>query len=341
MSLFCYCRRSLQLTSYNLKCDKEPLNSRLGPPDYHPQTLNCPEETLNRDYVQSDYRETVDGLRQSENATEQSMSLGLKNGRLGKYMEYSLKVHNWLRLGSFLIKGHVGKSLEVFLTRVDSLRQNVPSVTDLGLAPRQIKKVGILVGGALDYESFRDVDMVIEADIEELVYIPPLRQLLLLLLLVLILQEQLGAGLVQMLSQFHTRRRRSGIGVLKKKAKNASGKYTRSLKKRGKRRIDYRVPSVSIEDARDAKEENYSNGQADAWSNLASAYMRKGRLTEATLCRTLLVGIEVRLTGCSVKGSALIEIFHGHHPLCNELEVVDTPIMGFAKDEHPVLKKCE
>nr|GMD31371.1 mediator of RNA polymerase II transcription subunit 12 [Ipomoea batatas] len=135
---------------------------QLGPPDYHPQTLNCPEDTLNRDYVQSDYRETVDGLRQSENATEQSMSLGLKNGRLGKYMEYRLKVHNWLRLGSFLIKGHVGKSLEVFLTRVDSLRQNVPGVTDLGLAPRQIKKVGILVGGALDYESFRDVDMVIE-----------------------------------------------------------------------------------------------------------------------------------------------------------------------------------
>nr|GMD06231.1 wall-associated receptor kinase-like 1 [Ipomoea batatas] len=79
------------------------------------------------------------------------------------------------------------------------------------------------------------------------------------------------------------RRRRSGIGVLKKKAKNASGKFTRSRKKRGKRRIDYRVPSVSIEDA------HYSNGQADAWSNLASAYMRKGRLTEAALCRTLLV----------------------------------------------------
>nr|GMC72334.1 phosphatidylinositol/phosphatidylcholine transfer protein SFH13 [Ipomoea batatas] len=51
-------------------------------------------------------------------------------------------------------------------------------------------------------------------------------------------------------------RRRCGIGVLKKKAKNASGKFTRSLKKRGKRRIDYRVPSVSIEDARDAKEES-------------------------------------------------------------------------------------
>nr|GMC75597.1 phosphatidylinositol/phosphatidylcholine transfer protein SFH13 [Ipomoea batatas] len=51
-------------------------------------------------------------------------------------------------------------------------------------------------------------------------------------------------------------RRRCGIGVLKKKAKNASGKFTRSLKKRGKRRIDYRVPSVSIEDARDAREES-------------------------------------------------------------------------------------
>nr|GMD64976.1 mediator of RNA polymerase II transcription subunit 12 [Ipomoea batatas] len=66
-----FSRRSLQLTSYKLKCDKEPLNSRLGPPDYHPQTLNCPEETLNRDYVQSGYRETVDGL---EEAREISLS---------------------------------------------------------------------------------------------------------------------------------------------------------------------------------------------------------------------------------------------------------------------------
>lgn len=35
---------------------------RLGPPDYHPQTPNCPEETLTREYVQSGYRETVEGL---------------------------------------------------------------------------------------------------------------------------------------------------------------------------------------------------------------------------------------------------------------------------------------
>lgn len=50
-------------------------------------------------------------------------------------------------------------------------------------------------------------------------------------------------------------RRRSKIGVLRKKAINASNKFTHSLKKRGKRKVDYRVPSVSIEDVRDASEE--------------------------------------------------------------------------------------
>lgn len=35
---------------------------RLGPPDFHPQTPNCPEETLTKEYVQSGYRETVEGL---------------------------------------------------------------------------------------------------------------------------------------------------------------------------------------------------------------------------------------------------------------------------------------
>jgi len=34
----------------------------LGPPDFHPQTPNCPEETLTKEYVQSGYRETVEGL---------------------------------------------------------------------------------------------------------------------------------------------------------------------------------------------------------------------------------------------------------------------------------------
>lgn len=58
-------RRPSQLTAYKLKCDKEPLNSRLGPPDFHPQTPNCPEETLTRDYVQSGYKETIEGIEEA------------------------------------------------------------------------------------------------------------------------------------------------------------------------------------------------------------------------------------------------------------------------------------
>lgn len=49
-------------------------------------------------------------------------------------------------------------------------------------------------------------------------------------------------------------RRSSKIGTLRKKAMNASSKFTHSLKKRGKRKIDYRVPAVSIEDVRDEGE---------------------------------------------------------------------------------------
>ncbi|XP_014498404.1 phosphatidylinositol/phosphatidylcholine transfer protein SFH13 isoform X2 [Vigna radiata var. radiata] len=50
-------------------------------------------------------------------------------------------------------------------------------------------------------------------------------------------------------------RRWSRIGTLKKKAISASSRFTHSLKKRGKRKIDYRIPPVSIEDVRDAGEE--------------------------------------------------------------------------------------
>ncbi|XP_072962221.1 phosphatidylinositol/phosphatidylcholine transfer protein SFH13-like isoform X1 [Typha angustifolia] len=50
-------------------------------------------------------------------------------------------------------------------------------------------------------------------------------------------------------------RRRSAIGALKKKALSASSRLTHSLKKRGKRKADYRVSSVSIEDVRDEEEE--------------------------------------------------------------------------------------
>ncbi|XP_059301003.1 phosphatidylinositol/phosphatidylcholine transfer protein SFH13-like isoform X2 [Lycium ferocissimum] len=50
--------------------------------------------------------------------------------------------------------------------------------------------------------------------------------------------------------------RRFRIGAFRKKAINASNKFTRSLRKRGKRKVDYRFPSVPIEDIHDAEEEN-------------------------------------------------------------------------------------
>ncbi|URD98503.1 CRAL/TRIO, N-terminal domain [Musa troglodytarum] len=49
-------------------------------------------------------------------------------------------------------------------------------------------------------------------------------------------------------------RRRTRIGSLKKKALNASTRFTHSLRKRGSR-VDVRVPPLSIEDVRDAEEE--------------------------------------------------------------------------------------
>ncbi|XP_074272992.1 mediator of RNA polymerase II transcription subunit 12 [Silene latifolia] len=59
-------RRATPLHPYRLRCEKEGLNSRLGPPDFHPQTLDCPEETLTKEYVQSGYRETVEGLEEAK-----------------------------------------------------------------------------------------------------------------------------------------------------------------------------------------------------------------------------------------------------------------------------------
>ncbi|KAL6847579.1 hypothetical protein ACP4OV_022605 [Aristida adscensionis] len=58
-------RRQQQLAPYKLKCDKEPLSSKLGPPDFYPQTPNCPEETLTREYVQTGYKETVEGIEEA------------------------------------------------------------------------------------------------------------------------------------------------------------------------------------------------------------------------------------------------------------------------------------
>ncbi|KAK3148637.1 hypothetical protein QOZ80_3BG0297530 [Eleusine coracana subsp. coracana] len=58
-------RRQQQLAPYKLKCDKEPLNNKLGPPDFYPQAPNCPEETLTREYVQTGYKETVEGIEEA------------------------------------------------------------------------------------------------------------------------------------------------------------------------------------------------------------------------------------------------------------------------------------
>uniref|UniRef100_A0A453D6S3 CRAL-TRIO domain-containing protein n=1 Tax=Aegilops tauschii subsp. strangulata TaxID=200361 RepID=A0A453D6S3_AEGTS len=51
------------------------------------------------------------------------------------------------------------------------------------------------------------------------------------------------------------RRRLSIGGSLKKKALNASSKLTHSLKKRGKRKVEHRASSFTIEDVRDEEEE--------------------------------------------------------------------------------------
>lgn len=59
-------RQSQQVTSYKLKCEKESLNSRLGPPDFLPQTQTCPEETLTRENVQVGYKETIEGIEDNK-----------------------------------------------------------------------------------------------------------------------------------------------------------------------------------------------------------------------------------------------------------------------------------
>ena len=41
-----------------LRCDF----CRLGSPDFYPQTPNCPEETLTKEYAQAGYKETVEGI---------------------------------------------------------------------------------------------------------------------------------------------------------------------------------------------------------------------------------------------------------------------------------------
>lgn len=52
---------------------------------------------------------------------------------------------------------------------------------------------------------------------------------------------------------------RRKIGSLRKNALHASTKLTHSLKKRSKRKVEFRVPSFSVEDVRDAEEERAVN----------------------------------------------------------------------------------
>lgn len=62
---------------------------RLGPPDFHPQTPNCPEETLTREYVQSGYKETVEGL-------EVSLSMNLFPIKIAYLLQTF--VDNWISI---------------------------------------------------------------------------------------------------------------------------------------------------------------------------------------------------------------------------------------------------
>lgn len=62
-------RRPVQLTPYKPKCDKEVLNSRLGPPEFYPPSSTCPEETLTREAVQTGYKESVDGIEDNREIT--------------------------------------------------------------------------------------------------------------------------------------------------------------------------------------------------------------------------------------------------------------------------------
>ncbi|KAL3675105.1 hypothetical protein R1sor_025053 [Riccia sorocarpa] len=66
-------RANQQLVPYKLKCEREPLSSRLGPPDFYPPAANCPEEVLNRDSCVNGYKEIIDGVEES-NETKLSLT---------------------------------------------------------------------------------------------------------------------------------------------------------------------------------------------------------------------------------------------------------------------------
>ncbi|CAM6106401.1 unnamed protein product [Calypogeia fissa] len=69
-------RAGQQLVPYKLKCDKDALSARFGPPDFYPPAANCPEEVLNRDCCVNGYKELIDGI---EEANEVKLSLTSQN----------------------------------------------------------------------------------------------------------------------------------------------------------------------------------------------------------------------------------------------------------------------
>ncbi|KAJ3681893.1 hypothetical protein LUZ60_014466 [Juncus effusus] len=71
-------RRQNQIAPYRLKCEKDPLNTRLGPPDFYPQTPNCPEENLTKEYLQSGYKETVEGIEEAREIVLSQVGLFVK-----------------------------------------------------------------------------------------------------------------------------------------------------------------------------------------------------------------------------------------------------------------------
>lgn len=66
---------------------------RLGAPDFYPQTLSCAEETLTKEYVQSGYKDTVEGIEVcSRNQKFQILSLFCDTAYLGLILFHILFV---------------------------------------------------------------------------------------------------------------------------------------------------------------------------------------------------------------------------------------------------------
>jgi hypothetical protein len=63
------CRRTAPLVPYKLRCERDPLSGRLGPPDFYPPTSNCAEEILNRESCQSGYKELIEGIEEPKEVT--------------------------------------------------------------------------------------------------------------------------------------------------------------------------------------------------------------------------------------------------------------------------------